>query len=269
MILQEEIYRGSLYWMTNSYSNVLEMLTKNSMQLKPRISKIKITGFPYKEIYYKSFSRLKMGGYARTKLLWGEKDTALILEFDGEKLNRNFKIKPFSFYDWKDDGGRGLIVYNENEEILVSDKPEIKNIRSYIKAIHFYSSKVENIGDLYDFNIPVYVHTKEGLEHLRKGEKNPPSPKSNSNKPEIKHIPLSLRAVYSMFFPKDKQEPNSQFKVDDLLKTFRLSGNEYNSERRDMMDAILKEARKRGIRSVKDFKVFFEKNTVKKYGGVL
>jgi len=75
------------------------------------------------------------------------------LVIDGDKLSNNYKIVPYTDYDWQYKDPMKNRIYNEMEEFV---KGDIKNIKKYIKEIRIHGKfNKEALNKLKEFNIPV------------------------------------------------------------------------------------------------------------------
>jgi hypothetical protein len=72
---------------------------------------------------------------------------------DGNKLSNNYKIVPYTDYNWQYKDPMRNRIYNEMEEFV---KGDIKNIKKYIKEIRIHGKfNKEDLNKLNEFNIQV------------------------------------------------------------------------------------------------------------------
>jgi len=115
---------------------------------------------------YLSFSRIKFGGYARSKMAYS--DTGVILVLDGNKFNNHFKGGPVDYWsrDFRKGNMDSKLTADENEERVFSDKNTISSALKYIKEIHIlvkeeekYDTKTLKLKKECDLkNIPCFVY---------------------------------------------------------------------------------------------------------------
>lgn len=86
--------------------------------------------------YFMSFSRVKFGGFSRMKETTGQ----VTLVIDGQKLNERFKGVSLDYWgsDYRPESAEAESrwKFDENEDRLLTNVPEIKNASSYIREAH-------------------------------------------------------------------------------------------------------------------------------------
>ena len=121
------------------------------------------------KFYYMSTSRIKFGGYSRNSFY--HKNGAATFVLNGNALNQNFHSKPVDYWGKKmrnvepyDNSKEEMdrkkeieMKYNENEDRIFSDKPNITPLKRYVNSIHLYVP-----------NYYIEEKTKEDYEIIRK-----------------------------------------------------------------------------------------------------
>ena len=115
--------------------------------------------------YFMSFSRVKFGGFSRAKEAIGQ----VTIVMNGRKLNERFKGVSLDYWgsDYRPESSsaESQWKFNENEDRLLTNVPEIKNAASYILEAHVLIG-TENRGKgavsiLADTNYDLFKAVKE------------------------------------------------------------------------------------------------------------
>lgn len=141
----------------------LEILRSNSFFLSSSLGS-KADRVSKKYHYFMSFSRVKFGGFSRMKEAPGQ----VTLVVDGKKLNERYKGVSLDYWgrDFsKDAEPEAKWKFDENEDRLLANVPEIKDALSYIKEAHVLigteNRGKEAVSSLADTDYPLYQSVRE------------------------------------------------------------------------------------------------------------
>lgn len=173
-----EALSSVVYYTPGHLSNLRDILKSNTMMLSVAFGTPSDMKANFGKLYFLSLSRMKFGGYARSKFFGSNVAANMVL--DGGKLNQVHKGKAVDYWgpEWRPEPGsdayevdRFLRNY-EAEDRLITDKDRIKNIKKYLKEVHIYvPSEVSprDTADMIEINKlfkPVYFYNNESAFKL-------------------------------------------------------------------------------------------------------
>lgn len=140
-----------LYHVTDTY-RLLDILKENKIHMTSNLGTNSDKLYRKKKFrpYFFSLSRIKYGGYSRTRSDYNQ----VTLVFDGLKLRDKFYGQPVDYWGegWRKTADEvdlkernkvpTRLKYDENEERIYSDKPFIEPITQYVKEIHIIVSEL-------------------------------------------------------------------------------------------------------------------------------
>lgn len=136
--LISEVVSPLLYHITD-VGRAINILKENKFRLTPAFGTDADLGLQKGKLYFLSTSRIKYGGYSRSL---GDKGYVNI-ELDGRKLGNNHQSVNVDYWDdeirniaWQKGNIQQYLKYDENEERIVTDEPEITPADKYIKSLH-------------------------------------------------------------------------------------------------------------------------------------
>lgn len=170
-LLKEGTVSPILYH-TTGVTDILSILKENKFRLTPAYGTDTDQQYQKGKLYFLSASRIKHGGYARSVFSSG----TVTLELDGKRLGDNYESVNVDYWGdefrdsaWKSGDIKRFMRYDENEERLITNDPEIEPASKYIKSIHVFvgnsdsSSKrqsklvqLENMSE--DLDVPAYFY---------------------------------------------------------------------------------------------------------------
>jgi len=235
------------------------------------------------KMYYLSTSRQKAGGFHR------EANSGVVFELDGTKLSHKYGGTPFDYWgeEWRQitlknskmkDPTQQYLKLDENEDRLLTNKPNIPKASAYIKSIHvlLYDEKNKHMNkvtrDIVKYSkmkkLPVFVYNKlndfliqnkkkalplsEYKEHLEVGD----IQKSFSNKFKNKNPFARYLKVY--YAKKQSDLPYNEvnfLSYDDSVNS--IDADLHNSRRatstRKHLEDFLAIWKKEGVKTSKEF----------------
>ena len=178
-ILFERISPVVYHW-----TNLVElssMLKTNVKQLNPAFGNPSDLRHNSGKLYFLSTSRVKWGGYSRSSFY--HENIGIIVVLDGDKLNNNYAGRSVDY--WGQNmrntafamGRDTFLRNNENEDRLVTNKSEIKNIKAYINEIHIFVPPkpkpyaINGLNDIKNLFTPIYYYrSAEAFKTLNKSK---------------------------------------------------------------------------------------------------
>lgn len=135
-----------LYHITTT-SRAVNILDENKFRLTPAYATDADLDLQKGKLYFLSTSRVKYGGYSRSL-----SDTGYVnFELDGRRLSDNYKSVNVDYWGdfrdvaWEKGNMQQFLRYDENEERIITNDPEIKPAAKYIKSIHVSVGNPEEV----------------------------------------------------------------------------------------------------------------------------
>lgn len=137
-LISEGVISPVLYHVTD-IGRTLSILDENKFRLTPAYGSGSDMKLQKEKLYFLSASRVKYGGYARTQSPTG----SVTIELDGKELGNNYTSVNVDY--WGDEIRKSakasgnierFMKYDENEERIITDDPEIEPASKYIKSLH-------------------------------------------------------------------------------------------------------------------------------------
>jgi hypothetical protein len=140
---------------------ILDMLQKNKINTIAAIGSDSDYKINKNKFYYLSTTRSKSSGFKKS-------DSKIVL--DGRKLKQRYKITPVDYWNWPKSDKDNTSIYIssmqslEQEDRIITNKPNIPNAKDYILGIHIYVGKKiystdKKIIDICEeSNIPIFIY---------------------------------------------------------------------------------------------------------------
>lgn len=137
--------------------NLAQILDSDKFQLTFSLSGRPDRGGVQEDAFYMSFSRIRWSGYN-----YNSGVGSAIIEVDGTKLNRNYKVKPVDYWQYAFGMSHGHPGSDEQEDRLVYKKSSIPATQ-YIRSVSILIEKMDKNSEFVVFkckelDIPCYVY---------------------------------------------------------------------------------------------------------------
>jgi len=215
-ILQERI-SDTVYHITSIYK-LYSILKENQFILNSTVERSEYH-YSRNRFYYLSTSRSKNNWYFKDYT--SDNLKACILVLDGNKLNNKYKGIPVDYFST----AINRITWDEMEDRIISNNPEISNAKSYIKEIHIYylaeQYSTEDNNNIYTLlnkikkmikSIPIYFYTDRNsfLKLNKKDTIDIPEININTKEYEITKVeydetPL-VKSIFNLYYNVNKSD---------------------------------------------------------------